>query len=353
MELSLKSEILGFNVKEYFHEPKVYLENYLKHTIYRFTEIQDDVPILLQLPTYRSSVFEATLFGRQVVYLNDHDAVLSDTPLIEDLSEVDALPMPDFNHGEPMSFAKQLYEYVCEQTRGREFTVLFMEWLRNPAGVAGWLYGEQEFLGAMTSDPEGAHRLMNYVTACRAKWARQRAEYLGKDLKTAPLYSDSVRADSMSPQQYLELVQPYEMAIAALHGGISYWHSCGDTTPLLGQLAALPLELFHTGPWTSVREAAEVFGPRGVALEICIQKHGRYGPGPWPAIDDLFRATPQEMESKMRRIIGQAISGGATAFSIVAGPLHRTHGAECDVRTIKQWVHIARTMLSNLDESSM
>ncbi len=350
MELSLKSDILGFSVKEYFHNPVVYLENYLKHMIFRFTEIHDDVPILLEIPVYRSSYFEATLFDRGIVYLNDHDAVLSDTPLIKDLSEVDTLPMPDFNHGASMAYARQLYEYVCEQTRGREFTIVFMEWLRTPFGIASWLYGEQELQTAMSSDPEGAHRLLTYVTECRIKWTRQRAEYLGKDLKTAALYSDSVTGDSLSPRQYLEFVQPYEMTIAELHGGINYWHSCGDTTPLLEQLGALPLELFHVGPWTNVKEAAEVFGPGGVALEICLQKHGNYGPGPWPAIDDLFRATPGEIGTKLQWVTEQAVSGGATAFSIVAGPLHRTRGAERDVKTIRQWVRSARAVLSSADE---
>lgn len=42
-----------------------------------------------------------------------------------------------------MAYAKQLYEYVCEQIQGREFTVTFMEWLRNPFDMATWLYGEE------------------------------------------------------------------------------------------------------------------------------------------------------------------------------------------------------------------
>jgi hypothetical protein len=353
MELSLKSDLFGFSVKEYFHDPEVYLEKYLEHVIYRFTEIQDDVPILLEIPVYRSSYFEATLFGRDIVYLDDHDAVLSDTPLLKDLADVDALPAPDFYHGEPMAYARQLYEYVCEQTRGREFTVVFMEWLRNPVGVATWLYGEQEFWAAKKTHPEGAQRLTSYVAESRNNWMRQRAEYVDQDLGAASLYSDSVRGDTLSPRQYLEFVQPYEMAIADLHGGIHYWHSCGDTTLLLEPLGALALELFHVGPWTNVRKAAEVFGPKGVALEICLQKHGQYGPRPWPASDDLFRATPEQMARRIRRIVSQAVGGGATAFSIVAGPLHRTRGAGRDVRTIKNWLHTARTVLSDLEELSM
>jgi uroporphyrinogen-III decarboxylase len=351
LELTLKSDIFGFSVREYFHNPEVYLENYLKHMIYRFTEIQDDVPVLLCIPLFRSAYFEATLFGHELVYADDDDADLPKTPLIKDLSEVHSLPMPDFNQGEPMSFAKQLYEYVCEQVRGREFTVLFMDWVRNPFCVATWLYGEPQFVAALTSDPEGVHRLVKYTTECRLRWTRQRAEYLGEDkYATAALYSDGVRRDTISPQQYLEFVQPHEMAIAELHGGINYWHSCGDTTMLLEELSALPLELFQVGPWTDVRKAAEVFGPRGVALEICLQKYKHYGPGPWPAIDDVFRATPEEAERKIRETVRRAVEGGATAFSIEAGPLHRTRGAEQDVKTIKRWVQTARTVLADLGE---
>jgi uroporphyrinogen-III decarboxylase len=354
MEPSLRSAIFGYSVKGYFHNPEVYLENYLKHEIYHFTEIQDDVPILLHIPVYRSAYFEATLCGAEIVYLDDHDAVLPDTPHLKDLSDVGALPLVDFSQGEAMSYAKQLYEYVCEQVRGREFTVSFMEWLRNPFGVATWLYGEEKLLTAMTSDPEGVHRLMNYTTESRKKWTRQRAEYLDEeDYVTAGMYSDSVRGTSISSQQYLEFVRPYEMEIAELHGGIYYWHCCGDTTKLLEQLGGLPLELFHVGPWTDVRKAAEVFGPQGVALETCVQKHGHYCPSPWPAAADVFRATPKDIESKVRQIVRQAAAGGATAFFIEAGPLHRTHGAEQDVKTIKQWVHTTRTVLANLDELSV
>jgi hypothetical protein len=116
----------------------------------------------------------------------------------------------------------------------------------------------------------------------------------------------------------------------------------------LEEVSALPLELFHVGPWTDVEKAAEAFGSRGVALEICIQKHGEYGPGGWPASDDLFRATPEEIENKIRQVVRGAARGGATAFSIGAGPLHWRRGAEEDVKTIKRWVRTARATLSDL-----
>ena len=274
MELSLKSAIHGFSVKEYLHNPEVWLENHLRHVIYRFTEIQDDVPVLLHIPTALVAALEFSLWGSEVTYRNDDDPALSRTPLLKDLVNVDTLPTPDFNQDGMMALAKPLYEYVCEQVQGREFTVSFTEWVRGPLGLALSLYGRQEFLNAMTFDPEGAHRLMNHITQARIRCTSQRAEYLGEEgYVTAALFADSVNGTNLTPQGYLEFVRPYEMAIAELHGGINYWHSCGDTTELLEQLSDLPLELFHVGPWTDVQKAAEQFGPKGVALEICRSKY--------------------------------------------------------------------------------
>jgi uroporphyrinogen-III decarboxylase len=355
MELSLKSAIFGFSVTEFLHNPEVWLENHLRHVIYRFTEIQDDVPILLHIPTSLVAATDFSMWGSEVTYKDDDDPELSRTPLLKDLADVDALPMPDFNHGGMMALARQLYEYVCEQTRGREFTVSFMEWVRGPFGLAMFLYGKEAFLNAMTFDPEGAHRLLNFVTQCRIKWTRQRAEYLGEEeYVTAGQYDDSVSGLTLSPQGYLDFVQPYEMAIAELHGGINYWHSCGDTTKLLEQLSGLPLELFQVGPWTDVQKAAELFGPKGVALEICGSKYKWYGPHPIPAAEDVLRASPEQIESKVRQTVRQVAEGGATAFSLIAGPLGIRADAEQDakkiIKQVKQWVHTTRTVLAHLDE---
>ena len=180
-------------------------------------------------------------------------------------------------------------------------------------------------MGAMESDPKGVHRLIRYATDSRKKWTRQRRDFLGHDeYVTAAMYSDSVRDDTMGPDTYQEFVHPYEMEIAELHGGIYYWHSCGETTGLLQQLVHLPIEVFHVGPWTSVRKASEIFGRKTTGLEFCVQKHGDYGPALRPSKDDVFRATPRDIESKLGDIVSHAIDGGVSACFVDAGPLHRS-----------------------------
>lgn len=353
MELSLQAAIHGFSVNEFLHEPEIWLENHLRDVIYRFTEIQDDVAVFLTIPVALVAALEFSLWGSDVTYKDDDDPVVSRTPLLKDLSDIDALPTPDFYQGGMMALARQLYEYVCEQVQGREFMVSFMEWVRGPLDLALALYGEPEFLNAITFDPEGAHRLMGYITQARIKVTRQRAEYLGEDeLPKTSLFEDSLSGCLLTPQGYLEFVQPYHMAIADLHGGINYMHGCGDTTRLVEQLSDLPLDLFHVGPWTDLRIAAEQFGPKGVALEICRNKYKWYGPHPIPPAEDNLRASPEEIEDMIRRTVHQAVDGGATAFSLVAGPLGIRPNAEQDarriVKQIKLWVQTTRTVLADL-----
>ena len=358
MEFSLRSAIHEFSVKEYLQRPEVYLENHLKHVVYCFKEIEDDVPVLLHIPTALVAALEFSLWGSELTYLDDDDPEFSHTPLVKDLARVDDLTMPHFNQGGMMALLRPLYEYVCEQVRGREFTVAFAEWVRTPFGLASHLYGEQEFLNAMTFDPDGAHRLMNHITQARIGWTRQRAEYLGEDeYVTGALFSDSVNGTSLTAEGHSEFVRPYEMEISKLHGGINYWHSCGDTTNLIESISALPLDMFHVGPWTDVRKAAEQFGRRGVALEICRNKYKWYGPHPIPAGEDVMRASSQEIESMIRRTVSQAVEGGASAFSLVAGPLGIRRDAEQDakkiVKQVKLWINTARTVLANLSEHSV
>ena len=359
MEPSLRSEVFDYSVRDYFHNPQSYLEYYLKHEIFHFSEIVDDVPLLRHIPAYCTAYFEATLCGAEIVYLDDHDAILPDKPHMAELSEVELMPLADFNRGPSMTYAKKLYEYVLDQVQGREFTVAFPEWLRNPFGVATWLYGEDRLLEAIESDPRGVHRLIRYATDCRKEWTGQRRVFLGEeDYVTAPMYSDSVRDDTMGPDVYEEFVYPYELEVAELHGGIYYWHSCGDTSKLLESIGRLPIQVFHVGPWTSVQKAAEVFGSKGTALEFAIQKHGDYGPTLRPAQDDVFRASPEDVESKLRDILSHVVAGGVSACFVDAGPLHRAsyRGGQTavgdvasDVQAVQQWVRTARGVLERTD----
>jgi len=340
-EQSLFSDLFHYSVRDYFTDPQIYLEYYLKAQIYRFQEIQDDVPLMLHIPTFRNIVFETALFGSQPIYADDRDPWIARQPVISDLARVDDFPKVDFESSPGMAPARQAYEYILAQVEGRPFTVSFVEWLRGPLGIAEYLFGMQEFLVALAENPAGASRLLEHVTEARLEWENHRALYLGEEFPiTAALFNDDVNTPTISPRIYRDQVLPCEQRIVAAHGGLHYFHSCGNTTKMLPHIASMRPELFHVGPWTDAQQAAQIMSPFGSALEVCVH-----------AVDDVFEATPETMENRIRDRISTAVAGGAQAMCLEAAALDRMHGAAIDLAAVQNWVKVARRVLPNLANS--
>ena len=52
----------------------------------------------------------------------------------------------------------------------------------------------------------------------------------------------------LSHEQYEEFILPYEQELCEFHGGIRYWHSCGDTGNMVNSIRKIPqIDLFHIG----------------------------------------------------------------------------------------------------------
>jgi hypothetical protein len=340
-EQSLFSDLFNYSVRDYFTDPRVYLEYYLKAQIYRFQEIQDDVPLLLHIPAFRNIVFETALFGSQPIYADDRDPWIARHSVITDLARVDDFPKADFDSAPGMAQARNAYDYILGQVEGRSFTVSFVEWLRGPLGIAEYLFGMQEFLVALGENPTGALALLEYVTEARLEWENRRALFLGEEHPlTAALFNDDVNTPTISPRIYRDQVLPCEQRIAAAHGGLHYFHSCGNTTKMLPYIAQLRPALFHVGPWTDAQSAAQIMSPLGSALEVCVH-----------AVDDVFEATPETMEKRIQDRINTAMAGGAQAMCLEAAALDRMHGAAIDLAAVQNWVKVARRILPDLANS--
>jgi uroporphyrinogen-III decarboxylase len=130
---------------------------------------------------------------------------------------------------------------------------------------------------------------------------------------------------------YEEFALPYEKELEEFHGGILYWHSCGNTTAMIPSLAQLKtLQMYHVGPWTDVEEAVRFFGNR-VALEVCLHP-----------VRDVQQASEQEMRQVLSRI---SRACGQTAFTVRADGLQKIYNLTNDVEMIQRWTRIAREVL--------
>ncbi|TKJ46078.1 hypothetical protein CEE35_01075 [Candidatus Aerophobetes bacterium Ae_b3b] len=325
-EIPMWANILNFSVKKFYTNPRCYLQNTLRMVIYRFEEFQDFTLVEKNIPIWLGAPFESSLFGSKPIFVEGESPWIDREPLIKRYQDLDRLESPDFHESGLMPLAHRMYHEIGE-LMGDEYTVVFPEWRMGPLGVGCALRGMQNLLLDVLLKPEFVHKLMRFITDARKKWVKERAKFLGQKVGKADLDDDEVNSPSLSPQQYEEFILPYEQEICQFHGGIGYWHSCGDTTKLLNSIRKISqIDMFHIGPWTDLEQSKEVFG-KDTALEKCLMPTA-----------DVQLASQSKMEAKLNEIRG--ILDG-TSYTVRADGLQVINSVEEDIMVIKKWTKLA------------
>jgi len=326
-EIPMWAEILKFNIKEFYTNPRIYLENQLKMAIYRHENFDDYTVIEKDIPIWFGTSFESSLFGAETIYSSTASPWVAKKPIFADKSQVKFSDYPDFYDSGLMPLAHKFYTELNEMVDD-DFNVIFPEWGRGPFGVATHLRGYENILMDLVSDPQFSHELLAYITESRKKWVKERAEFLNEPIPKGNLYNDEVNTPSISPGLAEEFVLRYEKDLSSFHNGIMYWHSCGNTTDLLEVIEQLPdLEMFHIGPWTEISKANKIFGDK-CALEICLDP-----------FSDVQTAKPKQMREKLEYIIKEC---AGSSYTIRADGFHVRKSLSQELNIIYQWIDIAK-----------
>lgn len=329
-EFPLWSKIIGFDTVAFYSDPDCYLKNTLKIAIYRYEHFQDCTPISKTISIWLGVPFESSLFGAHTILRPGESPWLDREPVILDEKSLADLKMPDFYRSGLMPVAHRFYERLGELLDD-DFAVTFPEWGRGPWGVASHLRLLHNIAMDIMDNPAFVHRIMRFITDARKQWWLERARFLRMPLEAANLYNDEVNCPTLSPHMYQEFVLPYEQELSAFHGGIGYWHSCGDTTKLLALIDSIPqLRMFHVGPWTDLRRVIEVFGERH-PLEICLN----------PVVD-VQTVSPEQMVGKLQYIMRVC---GDMAYTVRADGIQDLNGTPGEVAQLQKWVAVARQLM--------
>jgi uroporphyrinogen-III decarboxylase len=334
-EITMWARILGFSMLDFYRDPVCYLTNSLRMMVYRYEHWDDDTAVGLQVPIWLGVTLESSLFGARTIFEQDEYPWLDREPVIRSEEDLERLEYPDFRSSGLMPQAHRYYE-VLRELLDEDFTVTFPEWGRSPYGVAFHIRGYENLAVDMAGDGEFVHRLLAFITESRKRWTTERARFLGRKVEKGNLYNDEVNTPSMSPLMYEQFALPYERELSDFHGGILYWHSCGDTTAMVDRIARIgTLELFHVGPWTDGAVCLQVFQGK-VPLEFCLHP-----------FQDVQHADPQTREKRLRSIA--AICGGtpytvrADGIQVIDGP--GAAGLEKGIRAIVEWIATADRVL--------
>ena len=334
--LSMWARRMGIGASALYLDPRTYLTVWLKREIGRFREIGDDRPLSRQVIMLIGAGFEVSLLGSRQIYSETEDPWVDPAPVLERPEDVDRLELPDFHKSGLMPLAHRFYEELSELVVGAGLKVVFRDWARSPFAVVMHLRGVEPLLTDMIERPEFVSKLLDVVARSAIHYRNERAKFLGIPSERPELGNDEVNVPSLSPQMYRDLVLPSEKAYASAFGGLTYWHSCGDVTPMLRAIREIPeITIFHVGPWTDLAKAAEVFGD--VTLDICIHSVTVY-----EGNDDATR-------TKITQIVETCRDHGARSFSIRPGILQAFGDVEKDLAAVGRWCRVAQETVAKLE----
>lgn len=328
------SKYFGFDINDYYFNARVFVENYLRIMIFRFKNFPDDTFLEKWLPMWGSTVLEGTIFGVKAEYSKDADPCILTEPVIREPEDIKRIGPVDFYKSGIMPRLIRAYEEAKELVDD-DFEILFPEWIRSVLGVAFYLRGYSEFLMDMIGDPEFAHQELRLITDSRKQWFDDMHDYLKTPRHPGNLFNDEVNVPTISPELYRQMIFPYEQELSEYHGGISYWHSCGNVTKMLPDIAKLDrLAMFNVGPWTDIYEAGCAFRDKA-PLEVCMN----------PELD-VLRAGPEQMKEKVRYVMEccerSGVSGVGLKVSAVNAPSFDRSAIEDTIFRVRRWTEAAR-----------
>jgi len=232
------SRLLGFDIERYFKEPRYYLKWTLKINLFRFRNFPDDTPLTYTIPIFLSVAMEPSLFGVPVLYSTEHEPLFtSEGAVVREWKDLSKIDVPDFYRSGLMPLAHRFYEELREIAPG-EWRVEFPVWLRGPFGVACWIRSMQKLLIDLIENPSMVHELMDLIVESRKDYTNRRRRVMGEDdiehgCADNSMANDEVCVPIVSPRLCEEFILPYEKTLEEFHGGIHWWHSCGNKTPLV------------------------------------------------------------------------------------------------------------------------
>lgn len=316
----------------YYHDPIKHLELQLLANIYLWEHFRDDRYFGPTTCIWMGVVTELSFFDLPIRYFPNREPWIEGPPKLADKSALEKMELPDFFHSGLMPRIFEFYARMRE-VLGDRLRVVFPQWVRGPICHAMHLRGMQNLLVDMLDDPDFVHRLLRFVTEARKNWFKSWVAFTGESMPKAMLYNDEIDVPTLSPSMYREYVLPYELEIAEFQGGVLYWHSCGNTTSIMRDIARLPgLEMMHVSPWADVSTAASIF-PCSTALDIDLDP-----------LRDVYEANESVMRMRIRSIrracAGRPISVRADGFQLM-GTIER------NLEKIAMWVRVAQEETRN------
>jgi len=331
------ARLLGFRLDRFYQDPDYFLENQLRMDVYHLENLADDLFFDESIQVPGGASFESTLFGMRQAYGPKSEPWLDHAAIVNNAADLAQLSTCDFYSAGPMPAVLQFHERLLELLAHSGMKPILPGWIRGPLGVAENLRGTERLLMDLLSDPGFACALLRCVVEARKSWCLARDKYLGSSsVRLGVMYDDEVQVPMLSPRMYRQHILPLEQELCQFHGGLRYWHSCGDAAPFVPFVAEIPrIEMMHCGPYSDLDKIVGAFAGR-CALEVAVPPRKHF----LEASEEGMRASLEDTMSILRRHSAEAAVIRLTVYEGEGmGTLETAEKA-------RRWLAIARDVTS-------
>lgn len=327
-ELQMWGRVHQISLRDFYQVPEVYVSFQLRTKLFAFDNFSDDRPIDRYIWMWFGTPFEGSLFDVPYRFYDDLEPEPFEERKYQTCAEAaEAIAQPDFRSSGMMPIVHRVYEGSLELLPD-DYDLDFPDYIQTPLATACQLLGVDKLVMEAYDHPADFVRLLRRLMDIRVAYRQQRAEFLGTDLAAGTYDNDAVCTPILSPNLYRELVWPIEMELSERERGISYWHSCGNTTemlPLIGKLPGIGLQ--HISAWTDRAVAAEVVR-RDQALQVCVHP-----------MSEVLQASSAQAEDSIRRILAVL---GHHRIKIDADCIQACMPIPEQIERLRRWTEIAQ-----------
>lgn len=217
---------------------------------------------------------------------NQGPAIYEERAALLDKARLKTFKIPDPLGGGRMQDRIRSIEICWSELRGANSIV---GWIEGPLSLAAELRGLGRVMTDFIDDPEFVRDLLDFTSETEIVYASAQIE-AGADT----IGMSDAAASMIGPRNYKNFLLPWQHrvleSIRKRHPEVILrLHMCGNTDPLIAQMATLPVDIFELDYPASLPKARAVLGPDRVIL------------GNVATITDLLEGTPEKVTNAAKR----------------------------------------------------
>jgi uroporphyrinogen decarboxylase len=175
---------------------------------------------------------------------------------------------------------------------------------RGPLNVASFLMGTTEFLMAIKTDPDKAHKLLRLITRFLKKWHQLQRESL-PSIDGMFLLDDIV--GFIGEADFKEFGLPYFKELYAANVAVKFFHNDAECAKSIGYYPEIGINLYNPGIFNTLAELRRMSSNRLTIL------------GNIPPRDVLAKGSPAEVTAAVKKLLAETPDRSKLVLSCAGG----------------------------------